>query len=109
MASQPRNLQYALRTHDGDRLQALRVLRNRLARDIDNCGSLRDLGTLSARFVTVLAEIDALERDPQRITATDPQTKATAEAGGTAGDPADDLARARAARRAAAKDLEQAT
>ena len=44
----------------GDRIAALRTLRDRLARDLDECSSARDVGTLSQRLMDVLAQIDEL-------------------------------------------------
>lgn len=44
----------------GDRLAALRDLRDILARNIETCDSLRDLSSLSGRLQVVLAEIDEL-------------------------------------------------
>lgn len=68
----------------GDRLRALIALRDTLARSIDNCDSLRDLGTLTARMTEVLQQIDSLT----------PTAKA--------GDPVDEVAQRRAARRSGA-------
>lgn len=45
----------------GDRLAALRDLRNLLARQIQKCESPRDLAALSGRLQSVLAEIAQLE------------------------------------------------
>jgi len=66
----------------GDRLQALRDLRDLLARQIEACESLRDLAALSGRLQAVLAEIAELE--PKKAE----------------GDGIDEIARRRAARRA---------
>lgn len=49
----------------GTRIDALRALRNRLASEIDNCESSRDVAALSNRFQDVLREIDELA--PQKI------------------------------------------
>lgn len=65
----------------GDRLAALRDLRDLLARNIETCDSLRDLAALSGRLQAVLAEIDEL-------------TPKEAE-----GDGIDEIAQRRAARR----------
>jgi hypothetical protein len=43
----------------GDTLAALKALRDKLAREIDNCGSKRDLAPLSRQLATVLAQIEA--------------------------------------------------
>ena len=45
----------------GDRVKSLRALRDRLAVDLDGCGSLRDLASLSQRMMDVLAQIEACE------------------------------------------------
>ena len=42
----------------GNRLAALKVLRDRLAQEIDDCTYARDLPALILRFTAVLAEID---------------------------------------------------
>jgi hypothetical protein len=44
----------------GDRLATLQVLRDRLAREIDGCGSLRDLAALSLRLEHVMEQITNL-------------------------------------------------
>lgn len=44
----------------GDRLQALQALRDRLASDLDVCVSMRDVASLSQRFMDVLKQIDEL-------------------------------------------------
>jgi hypothetical protein len=41
-----------------DTLAALKALRDRLARDLDNCRSGRDVAALSARLTAVLVEIE---------------------------------------------------
>ena len=66
----------------GDRLTALRDLRDLLARSIEDCDSLRDLSSLSGRFQAVLEEISKLE-GPKEV-----------------GDGVDEIAQRRAARRA---------
>lgn len=66
----------------GDRVRALRDLRDHLAVSIEGCDSLRDLASLSARLQSVLAEIDELS------------------AGQDGGDVVDEIARRRAVRRA---------
>lgn len=43
-----------------DRLKALKALRDRLAGEIDNCASMRDLASLSQRLMDTLAQIDEL-------------------------------------------------
>lgn len=57
--SQPSSL--AVVVAAGDRVKSLRALRDRLAADIDDCGSLRDLASLSQRLMDVLAQIEACE------------------------------------------------
>ena len=66
----------------GDRLRALRDLRDHLAVAIEGCESLRDLAALSGRMQSVLGEIDELSSGDAR------------------GDVVDEIARRRAARRA---------
>jgi hypothetical protein len=44
----------------GDRLKSITALRDKLARAIDECESLRDLPPLSARLSDVLIQIEAL-------------------------------------------------
>jgi hypothetical protein len=44
----------------GDRLASLETLRDRLAREIDVCGSGRDLAALATRFADVLEQIESL-------------------------------------------------
>lgn len=46
----------------GDRLHTLRVLRDRLAEQIDETTSSRDVAALSLRLVDVLAEIEEIEK-----------------------------------------------
>jgi hypothetical protein len=43
----------------GDRLSALKALRDKLAREIDECGSKRDLASLSRQLSAVLQQIEA--------------------------------------------------
>lgn len=69
----------------GPRLDALKALRKKLATQIDECESGRDLAALAGRLQSVLAEIDEV---------------AKATSAGPAS-PADDLAAKRAARRRA--------
>lgn len=66
----------------GDRLAALRDLRDLLARSIEECESLRDMAALSGRFQAVLEDISKLE-GPKEV-----------------GDGVDEIAQRRAARRA---------
>lgn len=66
----------------GDRLLALRDLRDLLARNIEECKSLRDLASLSGRLQSVLDEIAKIEGPKE------------------AGDGIDEIAQKRAARRA---------
>ena len=44
----------------GDRLATLEALRNRLAIEIDNCQSSRDIAALSNRLQSVMAELDSV-------------------------------------------------
>lgn len=44
----------------GDRLTALRALRDRLAADLDDTDSKRDVAALAQRLMDVLAQIDEL-------------------------------------------------
>lgn len=44
----------------GSRLRALRALRDRLAADLDETDSKRDVASLSQRLMDVLAQIDEL-------------------------------------------------
>ena len=46
----------------GDRLAALRALRDRLAADLDVCESARDVAALSQRFMDTLAQIETIEK-----------------------------------------------
>lgn len=66
----------------GDRISALRDLRDILARSIEECESFRDLASLSGRLQSVLEEIAKLEGPKE------------------AGDGIDEIAKRRAARRA---------
>lgn len=43
------------------RLDTLKALRDRLARDIDDCQSKRDLASLALRLQSVLEQIDEIE------------------------------------------------
>lgn len=65
----------------GDRLGALRALRDLLAREIQTCESSRDLASLSGRFQAVMDQIAELE--PKKAE----------------GDGIDEIAHRRAARR----------
>lgn len=44
----------------GDRIRTLEALRDRLAVEIDQCNSARDVAALSARLQAVLAELDTI-------------------------------------------------
>lgn len=68
----------------GDRLEALRDLRDLLARSIEDCDSLRDLASLSGRFQAVMDQI-ALIEGPKEV-----------------GDGVDEIAQRRSARRSGA-------
>ena len=51
----------------GDRLRALRALRDSLAGDLDLCESLRDKASLSQRFMDVLSQIAEAEKaEPEK-------------------------------------------
>ena len=65
----------------GVRLRTLETLRDKLAQEIDDCDSTRDLAALSRQLTLVLAEIDEL---------AEPEKK---------GDAVDEIAQRRAARR----------
>lgn len=56
--SQFESLEQAVQSDD--RLVSLTALRDKLARAIDECESLRDLAALSARISDVLVQIEAL-------------------------------------------------
>lgn len=49
----------------GDRAATLKALRDSLAVDLDTCDSMRDKAALSARFLDVLAQIDALPAEEE--------------------------------------------
>jgi hypothetical protein len=66
----------------GDHAATLRALRNKLAREIDQCEQPRDIAPLAARLTDVMAQLEAIKA---------PTTSKR-----------DDLARKRAARRKAA-------
>jgi hypothetical protein len=72
---------------DGDRLESLRALRDRIAATIDATDSARDVAALSRQLTDVLQQIEAIE-------------KATP---GRKGTPLDELAKRRAGRGAGAK------
>jgi hypothetical protein len=55
--TQPISVAFA--AESGDTLAALKALRDKLAREIDSCGSKRDLAPLSRQLATVLADIEA--------------------------------------------------
>ncbi len=78
----------------GDRLAALRCLRDRLAAEIEQCASSRDVAALSRQFRDTLAEIDVLGTGVAR-------TKED--------EIADELARRRSARSADSADRVDAT
>lgn len=46
---------------EGDRLATLEALRDRLASEIDDCDSKRDLAALALRLTDVLEQIDELD------------------------------------------------
>jgi hypothetical protein len=71
----------------GDRLTSLRALRDRLAAEIDVCGSSRDVAALSQRLMDVLTQIDEAEK-------AQPEEKGTVR---------DEVARKRSEREAASK------
>lgn len=68
----------------GNQLEALRDLRDVLAKSITECDSLRDLASLSGRLQSILDQIAELEGPKE------------------AGDGIDEIAQQRAARRASA-------
>lgn len=69
---------------NNDRLASLKALRDRLAVDIDECESARDVAALSNRLMEVLAQIDELEAaNPVKVKAN----------------PIDEVAKRRAARK----------
>lgn len=49
----------------GDRLETLRALRDRLAREIDLTASARDVAALSNRLTDVLQQIEDLTHDDE--------------------------------------------
>jgi len=49
----------------GDRLAALMAIRDRLAREIDECGSPRALAELTGKMIVVLQQIDDLKPKQQ--------------------------------------------
>lgn len=65
----------------GDRLDALCDLRDLLASQLVNCESSRDIAALTARFQSVLSEIESLNKET-----------------GKAADPVDEIAARRSAR-----------
>lgn len=72
----------------GDQLKTLCALRDRLAGEIDSCDSARDLASLSARMVDVLAQIKlaAAAQPEQKGTALDElQRRRSARIAGAAG------------------------
>ena len=77
--------QLADAVRSGSRLVALRVLRDRLAREVDGCRSARDVAALSLRLIDVLEQIEHVER-------AQPEPRGT---------PLDEVARKRAGRKAA--------
>lgn len=56
----------------GSRVDALKELRKLLARAIDECESKRDLSSLSARFMTVVEQIEAAEGSAGVASKADP-------------------------------------
>lgn len=46
----------------GNRIESLRTLRDRLAGDLDECRSARDVAALSQRLMDVLVQIEAAEK-----------------------------------------------
>ena len=67
----------------GNRLVSLRALRDRLARDLDVCESMRDVASLSQRLMDVLGQIEAAElAKPEKVgTALDELTARRRTAG----------------------------
>jgi len=50
---------------EGTRLEALTALRDRLAEQIDETASARDLASLASRLTEVLEQIDTLKKDEE--------------------------------------------
>jgi uncharacterized membrane protein len=69
----------------GDRLAALRDLRDLLAAQIEACDSLRDLASLSGRLQSVLDEIDKLEGPKESGDAIDEIAQRRAARGASTG------------------------
>ena len=69
----------------GNHLAALQALRDRLAGDLDDCNSARDVAALSQRLMDVLGQIDVITR---------------ADVKDEKGTPLDELRKRRAARAA---------
>lgn len=67
-----------------DRAKALTALRNRIARSIDECDSMRDLAALSRQLTDVLRQLEELQPAPAAV-----------------GSPVDEVSKRRAARGAA--------
>ena len=59
----PGSLQSAAKTDD--RVKALKALRDRLAAEIDDCDSKRDMASLSLRFMDVVEQIEELTGGPK--------------------------------------------
>lgn len=55
---------------DGDRLATLQALRDRLASDLDECHSARDVASLAQRLMDVLTQIDGLTQPTSSKEAT---------------------------------------
>lgn len=53
-----------------DRLATLKVLRRRLAAELDECRSARDVSSLSQRLMDVLAQIEVIEREKPEMGGT---------------------------------------
>ncbi len=66
--SSPQSLAVVVAT--GERLASLRALRDRLAADLDACGSARDVVGLAGRLTDVLAQIEAAERENPTVKGT---------------------------------------
>lgn len=69
----------------GDRLAALSVLRDRLAREIDQCDSARDIAALSRQLTDVLVQIEGLAPVEQKGSPLDELAKRRGRRPGTAG------------------------
>jgi hypothetical protein len=63
----------------GDRLAALTALRDRLAVEIDDCSSKRDMAALSLRFMDVVEQIEELSRGGKPSSGGEPKETGLSE------------------------------